>query len=363
MRVAYDAAPCRRNPTGVGVYVRDLGLALQEAIPDEIAFVGVRPDGPLSGVRGVRTSFGGGLHQAWLQTRAIRDILAVGSSVAHFTNDAAPIRSPVPYVLTVQDLSTVLHPRWHPPARLALVPLMLASVLRACAIIVPSEATRREVGRVVPERVRRRMVVIPHAPSSEWRVPTAREVASVRERLGVAGRPYIVSVGTLEPRKNHARLLAAFDRLVASEPDLALVLVGPAGWGRQERRAAGRFRVKPSVIVTGYLDSSDLAAVVAGAEAFAYVSLYEGFGLPVIEAMGLGVPVVTSDRSSMPEVAGGAAVLVDPTDPAAIARGIGLARRDREALASAGLIRNGSRSWDDVAAATLDVYRWSTADR
>jgi glycosyltransferase involved in cell wall biosynthesis len=358
MRVAVDAAPARSRPTGVGVYVRDLARALVVAAPNEVAFVGVRPDGPLVDVGGISSPIGGRHHQLWLQRQADRDVRAVGASLAHFTNAYAPLRSHVPYVLTVQDLSTILHPLWHPPARLALAPLMLASMLRAAAIIVPSTATRREIERLIPRPVRRRLVVVGHAPSSEVRRPTAAAIEAARDDLGLGGRPYIASVGTFEPRKNHRRLLAAFRRLSEGEPDLALVLIGGDGWGRQPRLGQG-WTDRASVILTCYLEGATMNALIAGSEAFAYVSLYEGFGLPVIEGMGLGVPVVTSDRSSMPEVAGGAAVLVDPTDPVAIARGIGEARTDRARLVAAGLARSGSRDWADVAGATLDVYRWA----
>jgi glycosyltransferase involved in cell wall biosynthesis len=359
MRVAFDAAPCRARPTGVGVYIRDLGSALVAAHPESIALIGVRPDGPLAGTTAVPTTLSRGHHQTWLQRRAAHDTVEVGATLAHFTNGYASLRSPVPYVLTVQDLSTVFHPRWHPSARLVLVPLLLASMARAAAVIVPSLATRREIERLVPRRISRRVVVIPHAPSSRVRVPSPAQVAAIRARLGLGDRPYIATVGTNEPRKNHARLLAAFDRVAVREPDLALVLVGPTGWGRQALGRSADIGGRPRVIVTGWLDDRELAATVAGAEAFAYVSLYEGYGLPVIEAMGLGVPVVTSDRSSMPEVAGGAAVLVDPTDAGAIATGIELARRDRAALVVAGAARHASRRWADVAVATMDVYRWA----
>lgn len=359
MRVAFDAAACRVHPTGVGVYIRDLGRALVAAHPESIALIGVRPDGPLAGTATASTPFVGGHHQAWLQRHAARDTAAVEATLAHFTNAYAPLRSPVPYVLTVQDLSTVVHPRWHPFARVVLVPLLLASIARAAALIVPSVATRREIERFAPRQMSRHVVVVPHAASSGIGAPGPAEVAAVRARFDLGDRPYIVSVGTNEPRKNHHRLLAAFDRLATSEPDLALVLVGPAGWGPQARGRPAATAVRPSVIVTGWLEDREMAAMVAGADAFVYVSLYEGFGLPIIEAMGLGVPVVTSNRSSMPEVAGAAAILVDPTDVTAIADGIAAARRNRDALVAAGVTRHATRDWMDVAAATIDVYQWA----
>ncbi len=362
MLVAFDAGPCHTNPTGVGVYVRDLGMALRALSPGTIAFVGVRPGGPLAGTPAPHTTFPGGSHQSWLQTRAARDIRAVKASLAHFTNAAAPLHSPVPYVLTVQDLSVVRHPLWHPVLRLATVPILLASIYRARAIIVPSHVTRRELERLVPLSVRRRVVVIPHAPSAELAIPSSAEITAAKRRFALADRPYIVSVGTLEPRKNHRRLVQAFERLSRADGDLALVLIGARGWGEERlRRQLRGSPVADRVIVSGYLDHHELAGIVAGADAFAYVSLYEGYGLPVIEAMGLGVPVVTSNRSSMPEVAGDAAVLVDPLDPRSIAAGIELARRDTVRLVQAGRARHALRSWRDVAGETLDVYAWAAS--
>ena len=360
MLIAFDAGPCHRNPTGVGVYIRDLGTALRALGSDEIAFVGVRPDGPLGGAPGPATTFPGGSHHVWLQTRAARDVREVGASIAHFTNAAAPIRCSVPFVLTVQDLSVLRHPMWHPPLRSATVPILLASIFRARAIIVPSQATRRELNRLAPQAVCRRVVVVPHAPSAELSVPTVAEIAAVKQRFGLAERPYIASVGTLEPRKNHQRLVQAFELLAQADPNLAMVLIGARGWGEQRlRHQLGQSPVADRVIIPGYLEHEELAAIVAGADAFAYVSIYEGYGLPVIEAMGLGVPVVTSNRSSMPEVAGAAAVLVNPFDPESIAAGIDRARRDRVRLVAAGRARNALRSWRDVAEATQDVYDWT----
>jgi glycosyltransferase involved in cell wall biosynthesis len=364
LRVAFDAAPAHHDPTGVGVYVRDLAMALLARDPDSIALIGVRPDGPLAvAAAGApkSTFLRGGRHQRWLMTRARSDAAAVDSDLVHFTNAAAPLRPGRPYVLTIQDLSLFRYPRYHPPLRVAAAPLIAIAVRRATAIIVPSEATRSEIRRLLHVSGRR-VVVVPHAASTHIPGGPAdpANLASARAELGLGGDPYILSVSTLEPRKNHARLVQAFERLVARQPSIRLVLVGGPGWlGRSLRESVLASPVADRIHVAGYVSQERLAALMAGATVFSYVSLYEGFGLPILDAMRAGVPVVTSATSSMPEVAGGAAVLVDPYDPVAIATGLDEAIRRHTDLVAAGALRAGARCWGDVAAETWDVYRWA----
>ena len=362
--VAFDAAPARRDPTGVGVYVRDLATALITRDPRSIALIGVRPDGPLAeaAARSHRTTFNqAGGHQRWLMVRARRDAATVDCDLVHFTNAAAPLRPGRPYVLTVQDLSLLRYPRFHPPLRVATAPLMIVAARRAAAVIVPSEATRSEVRRLL-HMSGRRVVVVPHAASTH--IPTGHAdpgvLALARSGLGLGSDPYVLSVSTLEPRKNHVRLVEAFERLVARQPAIRLVLVGGPGWlGRGLRESVLASPVADRIHVAGYVSQEHLAALMAGATVFSYVSLYEGFGLPILDAMRAGVPVVTSATSSMPEVAGGAAVLVDPYDPGAIALGLDEAIRRHGDLVAAGVSRAAERCWGDVAAETWDVYRWA----
>ncbi|MGZ5299842.1 MAG: glycosyltransferase family 4 protein, partial [Actinomycetota bacterium] len=181
------------------------------------------------------------------------------------------------------------------------------------------------------------------------------------ERLGVA-RPYVLSVGTLEPRKNLVRLVRAY-RQVAPDVPHALVLAGMPGW-RTEALEAELARPGPGTIVrTGHVSDDALDALYRGADVFAYPSLYEGFGLPVVEAMAHGVPTLASNTSSLPQVVGDAALLVDPTDVSEIAEG--LARLLTETapaddLRQRGLQRAATFTWAATARATLDVYRQLT---
>ncbi len=203
---------------------------------------------------------------------------------------------------------------------------------------MPSEATRSEMKRLL-HMSGRRVVVVPHAASSHGGTHPAdpATLSLARSELGLGSDPYVLSVSTLEPRKNHVRLVEAFERLVVRQPMIRLVLVGGPGWlGRSLRRSVLASPVADRIHIVGYVSQERLAALMSGASVFSYVSLYEGFGLPILDAMRAGVPVVTSAISSMPEVAGGAAVLVDPYDPDAIATGLDEAIRRHADLVAAG---------------------------
>jgi alpha-1,3-rhamnosyl/mannosyltransferase len=262
----------------------------------------------------------------------------------------------MPYVLTIQDLSLIRYPHYHPVLRLAGIPFMMAAAHRAARVIVPSRATADELMRLVRVPARK-LSVIELGPSEPTARPGAAGVASLLARWGLQPQDYILSIATLEPRKNIARLVRAFELLAASTPGLRLVLAGGHGWrtGKILRRIE-RSAVRDRIIMTGFVSDTERAALLAGCAAFAYVSLYEGYGLPVVEAMVAGAPVVTSNVSSLPEAAGGAAILVDPYDPSAIAQGLRAALERAAELSDAGRQRVSMLSWDRVAAETLAVY-------
>jgi glycosyltransferase involved in cell wall biosynthesis len=169
------------------------------------------------------------------------------------------------------------------------------------------------------------------------------------------GGPYALFVGTLQPRKDP---LAALEALALVPGELRLVLVGPdKGAGVDARRAAARLGLNGRVTFTGHVEKQELAELYRGAACLVFPSRYEGFGLPVVEAMASGTPVVAAASGSIPEVAGDAAVLVEPGNPAALAGGIERAVADRERLVRAGLARSKRYSWTETARRTLDVYR------
>jgi glycosyltransferase involved in cell wall biosynthesis len=167
-------------------------------------------------------------------------------------------------------------------------------------------------------------------------------------------------VGTLEPRKNLVRLIGAFERVADQRPDLRLVLVGAPGWRYKPiLERASQSRHGDRIEISGYLSPGALAILTRESGAVAYVSVYEGFGMPVLDAMGVGAAVVASKRTAVPEAAGGAAVMVDPYDEADIARGLEQALERRSELVEAGRRRAAKRTWVDVAAEHIEVYRWA----
>ena len=355
-RVVLDVAPVRAEPAGVGLYVALLARELEGQASLSLGLIGVRADASAVAALAARLPhgpFSKRTYHAWMQLAAERDARALGAPLIHFTNAAAPLICRLPYVVTVHDLSVMRKPMTHPVARWGIIPVNLAAVARARQVIVPSAWTARELARIGVDG--RRVVVIPHAPTL---APPGAGGADALARLGLEQGRYVLYFGTLEPRKNVVRLIGAFERLARDRPDLRLVLAGGRGWrfdGIERRIAASP--IGDRIVTPGYVPDMDLAALIVNAAVVAYVSLYEGFGMPVLDAMALGTPVVTSRTTAMPEAAGGAALLVDPRDEADIARGIAAALADREGLAERGRARAATRSWADVADEHVAVYR------
>jgi glycosyltransferase involved in cell wall biosynthesis len=230
---------------------------------------------------------------------------------------------------------------------------------RAAIIITPSEYSRRSIVELlgVPED---RVLVVPHGVTGSLREPAdPARLAEVRSRLGVR-KPYLLFVSKLDPLKNIDILLSVFAR-VREQLDVQLVLAGPAGWYLPvlERRAA-ELSVSDDVHFLGHVSDEALHALYWGAEAMVFPSLFEGFGLPVLEAMACGTPVVCSDHCSLPEVAGDAAMLVDPTDVDALAAGVLRVVSDdalKARMSEAGLQRSRQFTWTKAAEQTLAAYR------
>jgi glycosyltransferase involved in cell wall biosynthesis len=290
------------------------------------------------------------LYEAWSRIRLPRE--GRGHDVVHATTWAVPGHVG-PVVVTVHDLAFVHDPGHFTPRGVRFFTRGLEITrAEATAVIVPSHATRADcVAAGIDEE---RIHVVPHGVRPP--TTTAAQVTAFQERFSLH-RPYVLWAGTREPRKNLPVLLAAFSRLLAAGADLDLVLVGPQGWGPERSRLAGHQEER--VHVLGRLSGADLDAAYAGAHVFCYPSLREGYGLPVSEAMAHGVPVVTSRGTATEEVAGQAAVLVDPHDEGDVARGLTEAcdpvRHPALRLASAH--RAADLSWTVTAHRTLDVLR------
>jgi alpha-1,3-rhamnosyl/mannosyltransferase len=360
-RLAFDVGPVHGQPAGVGLYAANLARGLAATMNGSLALIGVRStasglalNGPLQ-----RAPFRSPNYHSWLQLYADRQARASSADLVHYTNAAAPVATRLPYVLTVHDLSVIRLPSTHPIARLATIPIMLWSLSRARAIIVPSAWTKRELLRLRVDG--RRITVIAHAPAATADPEEDGDLEALAQ-LGVEPGSFILAVGTLEPRKNLVRLIEAFELLAPERSDLRLVLVGAPGWRYGpilERAASSTYASR--IIFTGYQPPGALAALTRTSGVVAYVSLYEGFGMPILDAMGQGAAVVASDRTAMPEAAGGAAVLVDPYSAPDIAAGLARALDDRDRLVEVGRARAAHRDWDDVAAEHVSIYQWALA--
>lgn len=296
-----------------------------------------------------------------LNRRALRGLGHDKPAIVHGPDYFAPA-SDLPTAVTIHDLSVLLYPQTQPPARVARFEKLIDRAVRSgFMILTDAQSVASEL--VTHTGIQTNRVQPIHLGVSREFYPRASaDCEDVLSRYGLTPGSYVLSVGTAEPRKNQVRLLDAYESLpLEVKRRYPLVLAGGKGWNddallqRTERaKAAGWLHT------LGYVAEADLPALYSGARLFAYVSLYEGFGLPVAEAMACGTPVMTSDCSSMPEVAAGAALLVNPLDVEAITAGLRRGLDDEPWRARArerGLARAAELSWDNTVAATLAVYR------
>lgn len=268
--------------------------------------------------------------------------------VVHGTNFVVPPSRKAARLVTIHDLTPVRFPELCSPTSLRYPALIRRAVARGAAVHTVSRAMAEEVMEffdVAPERVH-----VIHNGVTPLSVPRTPHDSAP---------PYILAIGTVEPRKGLPDLVAAFDRVAESDPDIRLTIAGPAGWGEdavaasvREARHAGRIRR------LGWTD--DRSSLIANARVLAYPSLYEGFGLPPLEAMSLGIPVVASSAGAIPEVVGDAAVLVAPHDVAALAEGLLTVLQDattRDRLIAAGSERAGLFTWAKAGEQLAQLYR------
>ena len=301
----------------------------------------------------------------WEQVRLPMAALRLRLDLLHSTHYTSPLALRVPSVVTFCDMTFVHRPDLHVRVKRLLFPLLMrASVARARRLIAISESTRRDMLATYaldPVRV----VTVPLAAGPQWRPLPADRVRDAASRYGLTPGGYVLYVGVLEPRKNVPRLVEAFARLAAARPGLVLALGGKRGWmadavdvAIQSAALGDRIRL------LGYVPDADLPALVGGASVFVYPSLYEGFGLPVLEAMACGAPVITTNVSSMPEVAGDGALMIAPDDVTALSSAMARVLDDRAFAADLGrrAMAEASRfSWDRCARETVEVYEGCVA--
>jgi glycosyltransferase involved in cell wall biosynthesis len=284
-----------------------------------------------------------------------------GVGLFHATEHLLPKLTRARSVFTLHDTAYLLFPEYHLPRnRIYLRAMMPRFLRRADRIIAVSENTRRDALRLYPidpEKIE----VIPEGVEARFRPDVGGDVIShIRRRYALPER-FLLSVGTIEPRKNLSTLVEAYAALRSRHPEVGLVIAGSRGWLYdrffEQLRSLG---LEDHVVFTGYVPEEDIPALLNAAEVFAFPSEFEGFGLPPLEAMACGIPVVCSNAASLPEVVGDAGLLLPPRDVRGWVTALDRLLDDgqlRADLSARGLARARLFSWDTAASRTLEIYR------
>jgi glycosyltransferase involved in cell wall biosynthesis len=373
MRAGLNAEPMfQRIPSGVGVYALSLCQGLVETghAGDLVLFHAAHETAPaeVEALPLERQSFTlerDRLYDVWMAERRPSPQTVCGDlDVVHSTGPAITPPGGAALVVTVHDLAPIRFADRYPRRARALYKRGAAiTAAEAARVICPSRSTALDVEEfygVDRERIR----VVPHGV--EMADLGRHDAERLWKRRGIT-EPYVLWVGTQEQRKNVVAVLDAFTRVAERHPLLTLVLHGPNGWLGDEVGEGLRHRGMHTrtIVSEGSLPRSELAALYARAAVFVYPSLYEGFGMPVLEAMACGTPVVTSNLTALPEVVGDAAVLVDPYDVEAIAWGLQRVVEDsalRQTLSHQGLARAQRFTWEQTAARVWAVLQEAAAD-
>jgi alpha-1,3-rhamnosyl/mannosyltransferase len=354
LRVGYDLTGLELDASGTARAIRSLRDALLAR--DDVRLLDVAQPGGGGRIRR------GLLREGWWYPAGLGwHGRALGLDVLHCPAGLAPRRSRLPVVVTVNDAMAVLHPEWFTRANVLQQRMALGPALRrAAAVLTPSASAAAEVAAAFGVD-HERIAVTPYGLDA--RFSPGDPPPHMTERLGLDG-PWILTVGTLQPRKNVEAALRAFEDLHAGGAPHRLVVAGARGWGDEE--LSERLRRSPAagaIRLPGRVSDADLVGLYRGADAFVFPSRHEGFGFPPLEALACGCPVVSSDRGSLPEVVGDAGLLADPDDDEAFgaalraaldpARGEELRRRGPE--------RAARFTWERCAAQTVEAYRGAAA--
>lgn len=361
MRIGIDAHVLGTKAGGNETYMRELLGALHAHAPEADITVFVNRDAPPGAAAGfsavtipVRSSYlRVPIVLPWLARKTKADVLHV-----QYT---APSRCPCPYVVSMHDIVALRFPESMPFLDRHRLRLLSARTLRnAARIFVLTEAIREEIAETYHLARDRFDLVQPPTDPLFRPVADAAVIAQARKRYGLP-QDYVLYVGLLQPRKNLVRLARAFARLKGRGLDHKLVIVGKRAWlYREMLDEIAALDLSDRVVFTGYVDRADLPILYSAASAFAFISLYEGFGIPVLEALACGTPVLASTDPAITEVAGGAAVHVDPYDVEAIESGLHRILTDAESrrcLRKDGLRRAAAFTLEGMARAALEGYR------
>jgi glycosyltransferase involved in cell wall biosynthesis len=374
LRVLVDATDVPTDRGALGRYVDglvgalagtgvDLALACQRADDERYARLA-----PLAKIVAGPAGLGHRSERhAWEQTGLPVVAEQVGADVIHMPNYSMPLRPGLPTVVTIHDLSFFTDPdRYTQLNAVSLMSATKTSARQATRLIVPSNATRDELVRVLGIDPGRIDVAHHGVDHRLFHRPNEVQVSRVTARLGLHGKPYVAFLGSLTPRKNAAALVSGWSAAAADMTDPpALVLAGGGGWSQELDEAVAQVPAHLRLVRPGYLPFADLPGFLGGAIAVAAPSRGEGFGLPVLEAMACGAPVLTTHRTSLPEVGGDAVAYTEPdVDSIAVAlRALLDDPERRAALSEAGYARSQDFTWAASAAAHVASYKRAAQQR
>lgn len=366
MHVAINTLAVRPKLYGGGVYVKNLvrNLAtldktnqytLYVSAPNTTHFEGLGEQFHLLPTCSIPP-----LRLLWEQTKLPVDLRRRKIDVFHAPGYVSPLAHTCRQVTTINDMTFFLLPEKHTFVKRyyfrALIPL---SAERSDVLITASESSRNDIVRILGIRPEKVKVIYLGKDDRFKPMPESDDLVNLRRKYGI-GKSVVLSVGVIEPRKNLLTLVEAFAKLKALHNDYILVLAGDYGLDYQRvRRRVQDLRVQDCVVFPGFIPDEELPSLYNLAEVFVYPSLYEGFGLPVLEAMACGIPVITSQVSSMPEIVGNAGLLVDPRSVEELATALARVLTDgelRQRMRKQGLERSQVFSWDRTARETLRVY-------
>jgi glycosyltransferase involved in cell wall biosynthesis len=360
------------SPAGAGRYTFELATALARRPDVDLTLIGRRHDRPrweaLAGPAVIAAAPGPRpLRLAWEQFGLPRTLRRTHLDLHHSPHYTMPERAHLPVVVTVHDCTFFDHPEWHERSKALLFRRAIRVAARQAAAVVCVSRTTADRLREVCE-VAGPVVVAPHGVDHLRFRPdetvAGTDDAALRGLHLDPDRPFVLFVGTLEPRKNVPALVRAFDRVATAHPDVLLVIAGHRGWGADEveRAVLAAERHGDRVVRTGYVPDEAVPALLRKAAVVAYPSLEEGYGLPALEALACGAPLITTSGTAMAELAGAAALLVPPGDTEDLAAAVDLALSGGDGPAMAerrqlGLAIAAERTWEASAALHVEAYR------